>query len=225
MSNKDKIKNLPEFSRPREKMKEKGASNLKKRELLAILLRTGTKDKNVLQLADDLLDKYPSDRLLKATFKELENIKGIGPAKTAQVLAAVELGSRLFKEKEKEEVYISSTEDIVKECNNLKDLKKESFVVLCLDGRNKLLRKETVSIGTLNASLVHPREVFKPAIEMSAASVIIVHNHPSGDPEPSREDIKVSNQIVEAGEILGIPVVDHVIIGSGAYSFKDKGQI
>jgi len=225
MSNKDKIKNLPEFSRPREKMKEKGASNLKKRELLAILLRTGTKDKSVLKLADDLLDKYPSDRLLKATFKELENIKGIGPAKTAQVLAAVELGSRLFKEKEKEEVYINSTADIVKECSNLKDLKKESFVVLCLDGRNRLLRKETVSIGTLNASLVHPREVFKPAIEVSAASVIIVHNHPSGDPEPSREDIKVSNQIVKAGEILGIPVVDHVIIGDRAYSFKDKGQI
>ena len=125
MSNKDKIKNLPEFSRPREKMKEKGVSALKKRELLAILLRTGTKDKSVLKLADDLLDKYPSDRLLEATIKELENIKGIGPAKTAQVLAAVELGSRLFKEKEKEEVYISSTEDIVKECSNLKDLKKE----------------------------------------------------------------------------------------------------
>ncbi len=225
MSNKNKIKNLPEFSRPREKMKEKGVSGLKKRELLAILLRTGTKDKNALQLADDLLDKYPSDRLLEATFKELENIKGIGPAKTAQVLAAVELGSRLFKEKEKEEVYISSTEDIVKECSNLKDLKKENFVVLCLDGRNRLLRKETVSIGTLNASLVHPREVFKPAIEVSAASVIIVHNHPSGDPEPSREDIKVSNQIVKAGEILGIPVIDHVIIGDRAYSFKDKGQI
>ena len=225
MSNKDKIKNLPEFSRPREKMKEKGVSGLKKRELLAILLRTGTKDKNALQLADDLLDKYPSDRLLKATFKELENIKGIGPAKTAQVLAAVELGSRLFKEKEKEEVYINSTEDIVKECSNLKDLKKESFVVLCLDGRNRLLMKETVSIGTLNASLVHPREVFKPAIEVSAASVIIVHNHPSGDPEPSREDIKVSNQIIEAGEILGIPVIDHVVIGDRAYSFKDKEKI
>ena len=225
MSSQNKIKNIPKSDRPREKMKEKGPSGLKKRELLAILLRTGTKDKSVLKLADDLLDKYPKDRLLKATFKELENIQGIGEAKTAQILAAVELGSRLFREKEDEETYINSTEDIVKECSNLKDLKKESFVLLCLDGRNRLLRKETVSIGTLNASLVHPREVFKPAIEMSAASVIIVHNHPSGDPEPSREDIKVSNQIVEAGEILGIPVVDHVIIGDRAYSFKDKGQI
>ena len=223
---KKKIKDLPEFERPREKLIKKGAKALKKEELLAILLRTGLKGKNALEVADDILVKYGDKKLLNASYEELRNIRGVGPTKAVQILAAIELGSRLFKEKSEKEVYINSSEDAIKELAHIKENKKENFVVLYLDARNKLIYKETVSIGSLNANLVHPREVFEPAVRYLAAQIVLAHNHPSGDPEPSEDDLEITKRLVESGKILGIEVIDHIIITkTGFISFKEKNLI
>jgi DNA repair protein RadC len=223
---KKKIKDLPKFERPREKLIKKGAKALKKEELLAILLRTGLKGKNALEIANDILIKYSDKKLLDASYEELRNMRGVGPTKATQILAAIELGSRLFKEKSEKEIYITSPEDIVKELAHIKENKKENFVALYLDARNKLIYKETISIGSLNASLVHPREVFEPAVRNLAAQIILAHNHPSGDPEPSEDDLEMTKRLVEASKILGIDVIDHIIITKNRFfSFKEKGLI
>ena len=220
------IKELPEFERPREKLVKKGAKALKKEELLAILLRTGLKGKNALEIANDILVKYGDKKLLGASYEELRNIHGVGPTKAVQILAAIELGSRLFKEKSEKEVYINSSEDAIKELAHIKENKKENFVVLYLDARNKLIYKETVSIGSLNANLVHPREVFEPAVRYLAAQIVLAHNHPSGDPEPSEDDLVITKKLVESGKILGIEIFDHIIIvKDDFFSFKNKGII
>ena len=220
------IKELPEFERPREKLVKKGAKALKKEELLAILLRTGLKGKNALEIANDILVKYGDKKLLGASYEELRNIHGVGPTKAVQILAAIELGSRLFKEKSEKEIYINSPEDIIKELAHIKENKKENFVVLYLDARNKLIYKETVSIGSLNANLVHPREVFEPAVRYLAAQIVLAHNHPSGDPEPSEDDLVITKKLVESGKILGIEIFDHIIIvKDDFFSFKNKGII
>lgn len=221
-----KIKDLPKIERPREKLIVKGSSALKKEELLAILLRTGIKNKNVIQVAGDILIKYGDKKLLDASYNELRNIHGVGSTKAVQILAAIELGKRLYKEKIEKEVYIHSAADVIKEVDHLRENKKENFVILCLDARSKLIYKETVSIGTLNASLIHPREVFEPAIRNFTVQIIIVHNHPSGNTEPSKDDLEVTRQLVEAGKILGIEVADHIIVAQNSYlSFKEKGLI
>jgi len=220
------IKELPEFERPREKLIKKGPKALKKEELLAILLRTGLKGKNAVEVAKDILEKYGDKKLLDVSYEELRNMRGVGLTKAVQILAAIELGSRLFKEKSEKEVYINSPQDVVKETEHIKENKKENFVVLYLDARNKLIYKETVSIGSLNANLVHPREVFEPAIRHLAASIILVHNHPSGDPEPSEDDLVITKRLVESGKILGIEVVDHIIVvKDGFFSFKERELI
>ncbi len=220
------IKQLPEFERPREKLIKKGARALKKEELLAIILRTGLKGKNAIEVANDILKKYGDKKLLNVTYEELRNMRGVGLTKAVQILAAIELGSRLFKEKSEKEVYINSAEDALKELAYIKENKKENFVVLYLDARNKLIYKETVSIGTLNANLVHPREVFEPAVRNLAAQIILAHNHPSGDKEPSEDDLEITKRLVEAGKILGIEVVDHIIITKNEpFSFKENKLI
>jgi len=220
------IKELPEFERPREKLTKKGAKALKKEELLAVVLRTGIKGKNAVEVAKDILEKYGDKKLLDASYEELRNIRGVGPTKAVQILAAIELGSRLFKEKSEKEVYINSSEDAIKELAHIKENKKENFVVLYLDARNKLIYKETVSIGSLNANLVHPREVFEPAVRYLAAQIVLAHNHPSGDPEPSEDDLEITKRLVESGKILGIEVIDHIIITkTGFISFKEKNLI
>lgn len=220
------IKELPEFERPREKLIKKGANALKKEELLAILLRTGLRGKNALEVADDILVKYGDKKLLNASYEELRNIHGVGPTKAVQILAAIELGSRLFKEKSEKEIYINSPEDIVKELAHIRENKKENFVVLYLDARNKLIYKETVSIGSLNANLVHPREVFEPAVRYLAAQIVLAHNHPSGDPEPSEDDLVITKKLVESGKILGIEIFDHIIVvKDGFFSFKNKNLL
>jgi len=220
------IKELPEFERPREKLTKKGARALKKEELLAIILRTGLKGKNAVEVAEDILGKYGDKKLLDASYEELRNIRGVGPTKAVQILAAIELGSRLFKEKSEKEVYINSPQDVVKEIEYIKENKKENFVVLYLDARNKLIYKETVSIGSLNANLVHPREVFEPAVRNLAAQIILAHNHPSGDVEPSEDDLVITKRLMEAGKIMGIEIDDHIIIAkNGFFSFKDKKLI
>lgn len=220
------IKELPEFERPREKLTKKGARALKKEELLAIILRTGLKGKNAVEVAKDILKKYGDKKLLDASYEELRNMRGVGPTKAVQILAAIELGSRLFKEKSEKEVYINSSQDIIKEVEHIKENKKENFIVLYLDARNKLIYKDTVSIGILNSNLVHPREVFEPAVRYLAAQIILAHNHPSGNPEPSEDDLVLTKKLVESGKILGIEVFDHIIVAKdGFFSFKDKGII
>ncbi len=220
------IKDLLKFARPREKLIKKGAKSLKKEELLAILLRTGSKGKSALEIANNILRKYGDKKLLNASYEELRNIHGVGPTKAVQILAAIELGCRLFKEKSEKDVYINSPQDAVKELSHIKENKKENFVVLYLDARNKLIYKETVSIGTLNANLVHPREVFEPAIRYLSAQIILAHNHPSGDPEPSKDDLMLTKRLVEAGKILGIEVIDHIIIAQKEFfSFKKNKLI
>lgn len=220
------IKELPEFERPREKLTKKGARALKKEELLAIILRIGLKGKNAVEVAKDILEKYGDKKLLDASYEELRNIRGVGPTKAVQILAAIELGSRLFKEKSEKEVYINSPQDVIKETEHIKENKKENFVVLYLDARNKLIYKETVSIGSLNANLVHPREVFEPAVKNLAAQIVLAHNHPSGDPEPSEDDLTITKRLIEAGKILGIEVADHIIVvKNGFLSFKEKKLI
>ena len=220
------IKELPEFERPREKLIKKGARALKKEELIAILLRSGLKGKNALEVANDILLKYGDKKLLSASYEELRNMRGIGPTKAVQILAAIELGSRLFKEKSEKEIYINSAEDAIKELVHIKENKKENFIVLYLDARNKLIYKETVSIGSLNANLVHPREVFEPAVRHLAAQIVLAHNHPSGDPEPSEDDLVITKKLVESGKILGIEIFDHIIIvKDDFFSFKNKGII
>ena len=221
-----KIKDLPKFERPREKLKEKGAQALHKKELLAIILRTGIKGKNVLQVAQVILSKYGDKKLIDISFEELRNMHGVGPSKAAQIIAAIELGKRLYKERVEKEVFINYPEDVLKEVELIKENKKENFVALYLDARNKLIYKETVSIGSLNANLVHPREVFEPAVRYLAAQIVLVHNHPSGDPEPSEDDLEITKRLVEAGKILGIEVVDHIIITkTGFVSFKEKNLL
>ena len=221
-----KIKDLPKSDRPREKLSEKGPQALKKEELLAILLRTGIKGRSALKIAKDILEIYGDKKLLDTSHKELKNIYGIGPAKAAQILAAIELGKRLYKEKTEKEVYIHTSGDVLKEVDHLRENKKENFVLLCLDARSKLIYKETISIGTLNASLVHPREVFEPAVRYSAAQIIVAHNHPSGNTEPSEEDLTITKRLAAAGKILGIDIVDHIIVAkNGFMSFKEKGLI
>lgn len=217
-----KIKDIPIFERPREKLIKKGAQALHKKDLLAIILRTGIKGKNVLQVAQDILSKYGDKKLIDVSYKELRNMHGVGPSKAAQIIAAIELGKRLYREKAEKEVYINSPEDVLKEVEHIKENKKENVVVLYLDARNKLIYKETVSIGTLNTNLVHPREVFEPAVRNLAAQIILSHNHPSGDPEPSEDDLEITKRLTEAGKILGIELVEHIIVTKNNYfSFKD----
>lgn len=218
-----KIKDIPKLERPREKLIKKGPKALKKEELLAIILRTGLKGRNAIEVANDILTKYGNKKLLLASYQELRNIKGVGSTKAVQILAAIELGSRLFKEKPEQDIYIHTPEDTIKIISGIKNNKKEHFVALYLDARNKLIHQETISIGSLNASIVHPREVFEPAIQYLAAQIILAHNHPSGNPDPSKEDLEITKRLVESGKILGIEITDHIIVAkNGFISFKAK---
>lgn len=206
------IKNLPKHEQPREKLFEKGAEGLRDCELMAILLRTGIHGKNVIKVAEEILAKFPKKKLLSLSFKQLSEIKGIGPGKASLLLAAFELTKRALAVEDNNLPIINNAKDAVVHLQELRLAKKEHFVALYLNARNQLIHKELISIGTLNASLVHPREVFKPAIECLAASIIVAHNHPSGDAKPSESDIALTGRLVEVGRILGIDILEHVII-------------
>ena len=211
------IKNLPKHEQPREKMIEKGAENLRDSELMAILLRTGIEGKNVLKISEEILNKFPKKKLLSLDFKKLSKIKGIGSGKACLLLSAFELTKRALEVEDNNLPTINSAKDAVAQLQELRTAKKEHFVVLYLNARNQLIYKETISIGTLNASLVHPREVFKPAIEHLATSIIIAHNHPSGGCEPSEADDKLTERLRDAGQLLGIEIIDHIIISKDNY--------
>lgn len=218
-----KIKDLPKSDRPREKLIAKGAENLKDSELLAILLRTGTTGKNVIEIASQILSKHSKKRLLQMTHEDLCKIDGIDSAKATALLAAFELSKRALEVNDINLPLITTAKDAAAQLTDIRDLKKEHFVVLYLNAKNQLVHKETISMGTLNANLVHPREVFEPALKCSAAQIVAAHNHPSGDPKPSDDDIELTKRLTEAGNLMGIEVMDHMIISKGGnFSFKEE---
>ncbi len=212
--------------RPRERLMRQGAESLSNQELIAILLRTGTKEESVLVLANRVLTVFERLHYLKhATIEEMVAIKGIGEVKAIQLLAAIELGRRLARKQNDEKFTIRSPQDAAAYLMpDMTSLNQEHFVVLFLNIKNQIIHRQTIFIGSLNASIVHPREIFREAVKRSAASIICAHNHPSGVPTPSEEDIEVTKRIEEAGYIMGIELIDHVIIGDHQFiSLKEKG--
>lgn len=220
------IKELPADERPREKMKERGAQALGNSELLAILLRTGNFQESALRIAENLLDRQGGlAGFGNATMEEFEQVKGVGEAKAITVMAAIELGRRVTTLAPTERVIIRTPDDVAALLMpRFRYETKESFIAILLSTKNHVLKTPVISVGSLNASIVHPRELFREAINASAATVILAHNHPSGDPAPSPEDVSLTRKLVEAGKLLDIPVLDHIILGDGKYiSFKEKG--
>ena len=221
-----KIKDLPKVERPREKLIAKGVENLKDSELLAILLRIGKQGKNVIEISSQILKKYSKKRLLQLNYQDLINVGGIDSAKAATILAAFELSKRALEVNDSNLPVISTTKEVLAQLTELRENKKEHLVALYLNARSQLIHKETISMGTLTANLVHPREVFEPAIKCYAAYIIVAHNHPSGDPAPSEDDLKVTKRLLEAGNVLGIDIIDHIVIAKTSYySFKEKGKL
>ena len=217
-----KIKDLPKVDRPREKLEKYGPGRLSDSELLAILLRTGSEGINVVELSSKILRKFSGAGLAKASAKELKNTFGLGSAKACEVVACYELGRRHLQNKQS--VLLLSPKDVWDQLKDIRDNKKEHFVIFFLDARNQEIKREIISVGSLNANLVHPREVFEPAVRYLAAQVIIAHNHPAGDPSPSQEDSDITKQLVDAGKLLGIEIIDHVIVTKdGFLSMKQKG--
>ncbi len=222
-----KIKDFPLEERPRERLIKIGPKSLSNAELLAIILRTGNKKENVLELSRRLMNNYSFKTLSRVRIANLKRNLGIGEAKACQIIACFELGRRMSCIKNRKSKTINSGKDIAKLLMpELSNLKKEHFIGIFLNSRKKILKKETIFIGSLDSSIIHPREIFKIALVESAAAVVLVHNHPSGDPTPSEEDIEITNQIVKAGEVLGITVLDHIIIADNKYlSLSEQGLV
>jgi DNA repair protein RadC len=222
-----KIKDLPLNERPRERLVKKGVSALSDAELIAIILRTGTQKGNVLELSLQLLKKFDLKSLSRINITRLKQIFGIGEAKACQIAACFELGRRLAVSKNENMQKISNPRDILALISpKLENQEKEHLIGIYLNSRRKILREEIIFIGTLDASLIHPREIFKVALEESAAAVILVHNHPSGNLKPSLEDIEITKELVAAGNSLGIRLLDHIIIcGKKYFSMREKGII
>lgn len=213
---------MPKAERPREKLIKYGPEKLSNSELLAVLLRTGKKGESAVHVAKKILQKFTKEHIIDATHEQLKNLAGIGPAKACEIIACFELGKRLLKEK-KQRLYLSP-EDIWREMREIRSNKKEQFLVFYLDSRSQELHRDVVSLGTLDKTVVHPREVFEPAVKHMASHIIVAHNHPSGDPYPSDLDIAITKRLIEAGEILGIKVLDHVIVTASDYiSLSNEG--
>lgn len=220
------IKDIPEADRPRERLIRYGSEALSNSELLAIILRTGTKSETAIDMANRLISSKEGLKFLSnCTIQELSQIKGIGNAKASQIKAAVELGKRIKNYRTDNKIKINSPEgiaDLVME--DMRYLKKEYLKVIFLNTKNIVIDVKDLSIGSLNASVVHPREIYSEAIRRSSASIVICHNLPSGDPTPSQEDINITRRLHEVGKLVGIDLLDHVIIGDGCYiSLKEKG--
>jgi DNA repair protein RadC len=209
------IKEMPDAERPRERLVDKGADALKDSELIAILLRTGTKGVSAIQVAEQVLRQFDSlGALSRATIPDLRHVKGIGRDKAIALKSAFTLARRMAEEIQREPPTLDTPEriaDLLRERNRAYDV--ENFQVVLLNTRRKLIRVENISHGTLDTILVHPREVFKPAIAANAAAIVMLHNHPSGDPTPSEADIKVTRDLIRAGQLLKIEVLDHIILG------------
>jgi DNA repair protein RadC len=214
------IKEMPELERPRERMSLMGAGKLSNAELLAILLGTGTRSQSATALADSILSMTPDGicSLSECTIEDLARVSGVGVAKACRIAAAVELGKRLATSPKNKRVHISSPGEVAGLfVEDMRRLKQECFRVLLLNVKNEIVAIEEVSVGNINSSIADPREVFRPAIRRGSASVILAHNHPSGNPEPSSADIEATKRLAAAGELLGIKVIDHIVVGDGTY--------
>lgn len=220
------IRDLPCVERPREKLLKYGPERLSDPELVAIILRTGKKGESVLSVAKKLLKTTAMDKFPGLNCQDLRKISGIGLVKACELLASIELGKRLFQNKKISIAQLLSPQDVFEQLKDIRESKKEHFVVFFLNSRNQEIHREIISVGTINASLVHPREVFEPAVKYLAVQIILAHNHPSGDIAPSEEDLEINRRLAEAGKILGIEVIDHIIVSStGFISFKEKGLL
>lgn len=219
-----KIADMPRVERPREKLVRYGPEKLSNSELLAIILRTGKQGTNAVVLAKKVFNKFTAEKLPSLSYQELKDFSGLGTTKACEIVACFELGKRLLKDK-KASIYLSP-KDVWQELKDIRSCKREHFVVFYLDTRNQEIKREVISVGSLNANLVHPREVFEPAVKNLAAQIIIAHNHPSGALEPSQKDLKITKRLVQAGKILGIEIIDHIIVGNeGFLSFKEKSLL
>ena len=224
------VRDLPADERPREKLLTAGAASLSNTELLAVLLRTGVKDDSVLHVAEKVLALYKERGLAAITqmsARELASVKGVGLAKAATILAAVELGRRLALKAAEQQTIVHGPADAASYVMpRFRFERREHFAVLLLNAKNHILGLKTISVGTLTSSIADPREVFQAAIEGAAAGVILVHNHPSGDPTPSAEDFALTRRMVKAGKIMNIPVLDHIVLGYDKFiSLKEEGMI
>jgi len=197
-------------------MEKYGPERLSDVELLAIILRTGTKDLNVLKLAQKILQKFEKEKFVNVTINDLKDIHGLGKVKSGEILACFELGRRMLKDKKSS--IILNPKDVWERMMDVRGSKKEHFVVFYLDSRNQEIQREIISVGTINESLVHPREVFEGAIKNNASAIIIAHNHPSGNLEPSQADIEITKKLINAGRILDIKILDHIIVGKETWS-------
>ncbi|MBI5233440.1 MAG: DNA repair protein RadC [Deltaproteobacteria bacterium] len=206
-----KLKDIPRVDRPRERFLEKGSDALSKSELLAVLIGSGIKGKNVKQLSEQIIRKF-GNKFLDITFDDLLKISGIGTAKALQIVAALALVKRFHEELGPKDNIVLSAQDAISLTSEIRDKKKEYLVCLYLNARNALLKKEIISIGILDKSIIHPREIFGPAVELRAAGIILVHNHPSGDVTPSKQDVEVVNKILKAGKIMGVNIIDFIIV-------------
>ena len=206
---------------PREKLAKYGRQKLADHELMAILLGSGIKGTNVLELARKILHATKKIGVGNITLKDLLEIKGLGKAKASQVISVLELGKRLNTENKPE---ILTTEDVWKLCADIRDSKREHFVAFYLDTQNRLIERQIISIGTLNASLVHPREVFEPALTLHAASIIVAHNHPSGKLAASWQDMEVTKQLITGGELLGVTLDNHIIVTKNGFIDYKRGE-
>jgi DNA repair protein RadC len=222
------VKRIPLGERPRERLYHIGTRELSLQELLAIVIGGGSKSAGAITIAYRLIDSFGDlSSLGRADPDELRSVKGIGFARACQLVAAFELGKRFAKESGVSNMSIRAPDDIARLfMDEMKHYDREHFKAAFLNTKNQVLKIVTVSIGSLNASIVHPREILKPAIATSAASIVLVHNHPTGDPKPSKEDIEFTKRFAKCGELIGIGLLDHVIIGAGRYtSLKERGYI
>ncbi|KEO82685.1 DNA repair protein RadC [Tumebacillus flagellatus] len=222
------VREIPEEDRPRERLRQVGPEQMSNAELLAILLRTGSRGRSAVNLAEQVLKRFGSIReLLHADLQELTEIPGVGLAKAAQLKAAIEVGRRIARFSQSSAPQFLTAQDAAEYMmDRLQFQLKEHFVALHLDAKRRLIGEEIVSVGTLDGTVAHPREIFKTAIKRSASAIICLHNHPSGDPTPSYEDLEVTRRLVECGRILGVDVLDHIVIGSHSYcSMREKGWL
>ena len=222
-----KIKEYPKEERPRERLKKVGRENLTDKELVAIILKTGTKEKNVEEVSLELLKKYSLIKFKELTINEITSIKGIGEVKAIELLAAIELGKRIYLRDSKKLKKIECAKKIWEDARYLmNDLKQEHFYCYYFNNKQELIKRKLIFIGTINSSITHPREIFKEAYLLSASTIVCLHNHPSNDTTPSQADIKFTNELVKIGKIQKIPVIDHIIVGEdNYYSFYEHQDI